>query len=103
MFTTFPNDEVARKIATTLVENQYAACVNILSPAVSVYQWDGKVENESETPALMKTTRDGFPELEKKLIELHPYEVPEIVATPIAAGSDAYLDWVRANVGNSSQ
>ncbi len=101
VFTTFPNLETAREIATALVENQSAACVNLLSPATSIYRWKGKVEEEGEIPALLKTTREGFAKLEVELRERHPYDVPEIVAVPIEAGSSAYLDWVRENVGRA--
>ncbi len=98
VFTTFPNLEIARQIATALVEKQLAACVNLLSTATSIYRWEGKIESESEIPALLKTTRAGFSALEAELRELHPYDVPEIVAVPIEEGSGTYLAWIRANV-----
>lgn len=90
--------EVARQIGTALVENQLAACVNLLSPATSIYSWKGKIETDVEIPALIKTTEEAFQQLLAKLTDLHPYEVPEIIATPIIEGSKLYLDWIRENV-----
>ena len=97
VFTNFPDLETARQIGTALVENQTAACVNLLSPMESIYRWQGKVELATEIPALIKTTRGAFDKLRSALAEAHPYEVPEIVAVPIADGLPAYLDWVREN------
>lgn len=98
VMTTFPNLEIARQIGTKLVEEQVAACVNLLSPAESIYRWQGAVENAQEIPALIKTTRNGFAKLEKTLRTLHPYEVPELIALRAEGGGAAYLDWVRENV-----
>lgn len=83
-----------------LVENQLAACVNVLSEATSIYRWKDATEVEKEIPALIKTTEDQFPQLRDKLVELHPYDVPEVIATTIADGSDSYLDWVRENTNS---
>ena len=80
-----------------LVENQLAACVNVMAPATSIYTWKGKTEIEQEVPALIKTTEARFQQLLAKLTKLHPNEVPEVIATPIVDGSNAYLDWVREN------
>lgn len=98
VFTTFPNSEIAQKLGTELVEKQLAACVNLLSPATSIYAWQGKIEMEPEIPAILKTTRTAFPKLEAELRELHPYEVPEIVGLPIEVGSAPYLAWIREQV-----
>lgn len=91
---TFPDIEQARQIGAALVETQVAACVNILPGVESIYRWEGKTERASEVLALIKTTR--YPELEAAILELHPYEVPEILALPVAAGSDAYLSWLKS-------
>jgi periplasmic divalent cation tolerance protein len=89
---TFPDVEKARAIAAELVERRLAACVNLLPGVESIYRWEGKVERAGEVLAVIKTTR--YPELETALKELHPYEVPEILALPVAAGLAGYLKWL---------
>ena len=89
---TFPDLEQARQIGAALVERQVAACVNLLPGVESIYRWEGKVERAGEVLALIKTTR--YPDLEAAIRELHPYEVPEILALPVAAGSEGYLKWL---------
>jgi periplasmic divalent cation tolerance protein len=89
---TFPDLDQARQIGAALVERQVAACVNLLPGVESIYRWEGKVERAGEVLALIKTTR--YPDLEAALRELHPYEVPEILALPVAAGLPAYLAWL---------
>ena len=96
-----PDAALAQQIAETLVGEQLAACVNIMAPCRSVYRWQGKLENASEVPLLIKTTAAAYPALQARLLQLHPYEVPEIVALPLAAGLPAYLTWVAAEVLSS--
>jgi periplasmic divalent cation tolerance protein len=96
VFCNAPSEEVAHSIAGSLVQERLAACVNVLAPCRSVYRWEGKMEQASEVPLLIKTTRDRYPLLEAALRRLHPYDVPEILALPVAGGSDAYLRWVVA-------
>lgn len=91
-----PDRAAAESLAHALVERRLAACVNILPPCLSVYRWQGAVEQADEVPLLIKTTRARYAELEAALGELHPYSVPEIIALPLAAGLPAYLDWVGA-------
>jgi len=91
-----PDRDAAEALARELVERRLAACVNILAPCRSVYRWQGEVEQADEVPLLIKTTRARYAELEAAMRELHPYEVPEIIALPLAAGLPAYLDWVGA-------
>lgn len=91
---TFPNETLAESVAETLVTEQLAACVNLLPAVRSIYQWEGNVEKESETLAMIKSTESGFPALEKRLTELHPYEVPEIIAITVNDGNAGYLQWV---------
>ncbi|MDR3087478.1 MAG: divalent-cation tolerance protein CutA [Azoarcus sp.] len=98
VFTTLPDEADARALAARLVEAQLAACVNILAPCVSVYRWQGAVESAAETPMLIKTTRARYPALEAALRAAHPYELPELIAVPVACGLTAYLDWVAASV-----
>lgn len=96
-----PEAELAQQIAETVVGEQLAACVNILAPCRSVYRWQGKVENTTEIPLLIKTTRAGYAALAARLLQLHPYEVPEIIAVPLVAGLPAYLTWVATEVLSS--
>jgi periplasmic divalent cation tolerance protein len=97
--TTVGNDDDAEKLARALVESRVAACVNIIGPARSFYQWKGKLEDDRELVLLMKTRTDRFSDLEAVLHEVHPYEVPELIALPIDRGSAAYLAWIDENTG----
>lgn len=90
-----PDAATAGQIARTLVERRLAACVNILAPCQSVYRWQGQVETAQEVPLLIKSCAARYAELEAALRELHPYEVPEIIALPISAGLPAYLAWLH--------
>lgn len=99
VLSTFPNPEIARQIGTTLVGKQLAACVNITPSIESIFRWQGSVDRETEVLALIKTTAETYPQLEKTLKELHPYDVPEIIALEITKGSQAYLDWIRESTG----
>lgn len=96
VITNLPDRESAGKLAHLLIERRLAACINILSPCRSVYRWKGKTEDAEEFPVLIKTTRDRYPELEAAIRAAHPYELPEIVAVPLAGGLPAYLEWVEA-------
>ncbi len=89
--------EHADRIATTLVQERLAACVNLL-PVTSVYRWKGEICRDPEVTALIKVRADGVERLRDRLRQLHPYDLPEIVALPVDAdGSlDAYIDWVRS-------
>lgn len=95
---TFPDEERARQIGALLVERQVAACVNVMPGLRSIYRWEGKVHDEAEALAVIKTTRAAYPALEAVLLEAHPYDTPEVLALPVAAGSEAYLSWVAAGV-----
>jgi periplasmic divalent cation tolerance protein len=92
--TTVPDRHHADTIARALVDEGLAACVSILAPATSVYRWRGAVETAQELPLLVKTARSRFDVLRERLAALHPYEVPEILALPVAGGLPAYLRWV---------
>lgn len=96
---TFPDETTARQIATTLVERQLAACVNLVPGATSVYRWQGKVCTEGEVAGLAKTTQARLPALKEALRQLHPYECPELVAWEAVDGLEAYLDWVGQSLG----
>lgn len=96
---TFPDLAQARQIGTALVEKQLAACVNILPGVESIFCWENRVSSESEVLVLLKTGGERFAELERELVERHPYEVPEVIALPVEAGSEGYLNWVRQACG----
>lgn len=93
-FSTCPDVETAAKIARVLVEEQLAACVNRLPGVLSTYRWQGEIHEDAEVLLMIKTTRARFEALRGRLAELHPYEVPELVAVEIADGLPAYLDWL---------
>lgn len=96
VLTNLPDEAHARALAEALVAARLAACVNILAPCRSVYRWDGKIEDATEVPLLIKTTAACYPALEAAIRERHPYELPEIVAVPVAHGLPDYLAWVAA-------
>ncbi len=89
-----PDADTALRIADALVDAQLAACVQVLPGATSVYRWQGKVERASETLLLIKTTHVRFDALAARIVELHPYELPEVIAVEITGGLPAYLDWI---------
>ncbi len=90
--------EAAERLAATLVENRLAACVNITGTVRSVYHWQGKVQKEEERLLVIKTTPARWQALEQKLAEVHPYEVPEIIALPVHRGAESYLRWVEESL-----
>lgn len=100
---TFPDSEQARQIGTALVEMQLAACVNLIPEVESIYRWQGKVESASEVLAIFKTTAAAWLAFEKALSDLHPYEVPEIIALDPAEVSGPYREWVLGNVSHQSR
>ena len=93
-FSTFPDIETARRVARELVETKFAACANIIPAVESIYRWQGKVGQGNEALVLFKTTADRSAAFQEKLKSLHPYEVPEIIFVPLAAGLPEYLRWV---------
>jgi periplasmic divalent cation tolerance protein len=95
VLSTAPDVDLAVEIARTLVEERLAACVNVVPGLRSIYRWQGKACDETEVLCVIKTSRDRFADLEARLRKLHPYELPEIVALPVALGHKPYLDWVR--------
>ena len=95
VLTTCPDEAVAERLARDLVEAGLAACVSRVPGLRSTYRWQGRVEDEPEVLLLIKTVATRFQELEMRVKSLHPYEVPEIIALPIAKGSLDYLSWLR--------
>ncbi len=96
--TTAGSEEEAERIGAALVERRLAACVQVVGPIASSYRWQGAVERATEWMCVAKTSTVRYAELEEAIRELHSYEEPEIVATPIVAGSAGYLAWVSRNV-----
>lgn len=96
VISSLPDESSARQLARHLVESGLAACVNVLAPCASTYRWRGAVEEATEVPVLIKTTAQRYAELEAAIRARHPYELPEIVAVPLAHSLPAYLDWVVA-------
>ena len=93
-FCTCPDADSASRLAETLVEERLAACVNALPGLRSVYRWQGAIEHADEVLLLIKTTRARLPALSARVVELHPHELPEVVAVEVAGGLSTYLDWV---------
>ncbi len=94
ILTNLPDEAGARDLATMLVSRRLAACVNVLAPCHSVYRWQGAIESAQEVPLLVKTTAARYADLEEAIRAAHPYELPEIIAVPIAHGLPGYLDWL---------
>jgi periplasmic divalent cation tolerance protein len=98
-FSTVATREDAERIARALVERRLCACVNIVPGVTSVYTWKGAVQQDAELLLVIKTTRQALDGVKSALAGMHPYEVPELIACEITAGTEAYLEWVRGSVG----
>ena len=94
-------ENVAEKLAEQLLEKQLAACVNLLPKVSSIYRWQGKIERAEEVLMIAKTTNSLFSELEKFVLEIHPYDTPEIICLGVEKGLDQYLVWVRSETKGS--
>jgi len=89
-----PDQTVAARIARALVEERLAACVQAVPGAVSTYRWNGAVQVDHEVVLVIKTVRARFEAIRLRIVEMHPYELPEIIAVDIGAGHAPYLDWI---------
>jgi len=98
VFCTFPDADTAAAVTKTLVGEKLVACGTILSGARSIYEWEGKMEDASEVLVLFKTAGPAYAKLEKRLLKLHPYDMPEIVALEAGAASKGYAAWVASAV-----
>jgi periplasmic divalent cation tolerance protein len=98
VLSTFPDPETAARVARTLVEEQLAACVNLIAAVRSIYRWQGAISDDAESLAVIKTTADRYPALAARIAQLHPYQVPEIIALPLADGHPPYLAWLAEQV-----
>lgn len=99
VFTTLPNADAALELARNLVQERLAACANIMPAIRSIYKWQGKIQDENEVLVLLKTKHDQFERLKSRILELHPYEVPEVLAIPVEQGYGAYLEWLTRETG----
>lgn len=96
VITHLPDEAAARILATQLIEQHLAACINLMPPCRSIYHWRGTVEESTEIPLFIKTSTARYAALESAIRTHHPYELPEIVAIPITTGLTPYLDWIMA-------
>ena len=96
VLTTVPSDAVGEELATALVTERLAACVNVGAPMTSIYRWKGSVERETERQLVIKTTADRVTAVQQRIKELHSYELPEFVVIEVSDGSDEYLKWIIA-------
>ena len=94
-----PDEAAAERIATALVDERLAACVNRIGGVRSTYRWQGKVCHDSESLLVIKTTRERFDAVRERILALHPYELPEVIAVDIAHGHAPYLAWIEAETG----
>ena len=99
--TTTERREDAERIARTLVEARLAACVQVTGPITSTYRWHGQIETAQEWQCWAKSRRGLYDQIEQTILRLHPYEVPEILAMPIVAGSADYLAWLEGETGEA--
>ncbi|MBI1816499.1 MAG: divalent-cation tolerance protein CutA [Deltaproteobacteria bacterium] len=95
---TVASAEEGERIAEALVDEQLAACVNVVGPIRSIYMWEGAVQRDEERLLIIKTRAALFDELEARVCALHSYETPEVIALSISAGSQPYLDWLEKAV-----
>jgi len=94
VFSTFPGPDQAADIAKVLVDERLCACVNLLPAVRSIYRWQDAIHDEAETLAVIKTTAERLDALQARLVELHPYDVPEAIALPVIGGHAPYLAWI---------
>ena len=99
---TAPDTATAEALARDLVKERLAACGNVVPGLTSIFEWDGAVQVEEEALLMLKSTREQAEALTGRIVELHPYEVPEVLVVPVESGNAAYLEWVTKNVGGGS-
>lgn len=96
---TGPDREQLVRLGRALVDERLIACLNVVDRVTSVYRWEGEVCEEAEALGILKTTAARSDAVERRIRELHPYDVPEVLFIPVAAGSEPYMDWVSEQVG----
>ncbi|KFZ38968.1 cation tolerance protein CutA [Shewanella mangrovi] len=97
VFSSFPDRETALAVADTLVRENLAACVQVSAPMTSIYRWQGEICHETEVAMQLKCSASVYQALAQRLVALHPYDVPELLAVTATAGFPAYLDWIKDN------
>ena len=102
VFCTVANQQEARKISNIIINKKLAACCTFIPTAVSIYSWKGNIEESSESLLLIKTAKKKYEQLEKEIKMIHSYSVPEIIATRIESGSQAYIDWIYESIESES-
>jgi periplasmic divalent cation tolerance protein len=95
---TAPSPDVGAALGRALVDERLAACVNVIPGLTSIYRWQGQREEASECLLVIKTDETRYAELERRVLELHPYEIPEVLALPVERGAPAYVEWLRDSV-----
>lgn len=103
VLTTVPDAERGEALARTLVDERLVACGNLVPGITSIFRWSGEVQKEGEVLLVLKTRADGLGPLFARMREIHPYDVPEMLALPVLAGSTAYCDWVAQETGGVSR
>lgn len=98
VFTTVPKRSDAELIARILMEKKLSACTQIFGPVTSIYKWKGQTKKSKEWMCILKTRKDKYKMLERVVKEIHPYELPEIIAVPIITGSQDYFDWMKGEL-----
>lgn len=101
--TTCASAETAKRLGEQLVERRLAACASVGAPIGSVYPWDGAIQHDEEIPLTLKTTRGAFDALNAALLALHPYDLPEVLAVPVAEASADYAEWLRGWVAGAER
>ena len=99
VLTTLPNAEAAAELGRSVVGEKLAACANILPALRSIYRWQGKIQDDNEVLVLLKTHRRHYERLKARILQLHPYDVPEVISLPVEQGHQAYLDWIARETG----
>jgi periplasmic divalent cation tolerance protein len=103
VITNLPDKTTALKLAEKLISKKLAACVNVQAECTSFYRWENKIETTSELPIFIKTLSQHYAEVEKTIKEMHPDELPEIIAVSISAGLPAYLQWISTETVSSNK
>jgi periplasmic divalent cation tolerance protein len=99
VLTTLPTADAAAEMAKTIVDERLAACANLFPGLRSIYKWQAKVEDQNEVLILFKTRQEHFDRLKSRILELHPYEVPEVLAIPVEQAYQPYLEWLARETG----
>ena len=98
VYVTVPSEDVGVSLVTALLEENLVACGNLIAGVRSIYRWEGKVCDDAEQLLILKTVSAALSTLKARVVELHPYACPEIIAIPVTDGHAAYLDWIGQNV-----